>query len=83
MRLCAGLLLAFCAWAQKAPFTIEQALGSAFPTHLTAAPAGGKVAWVSNTRGVINIMVAEPPAYAARQITSYTQDDDQNIVELN
>src|SRR5215472_2354537 len=83
VRLCAGLLLAFCAWAQKAPFTIEQVLGSAFPTHLTAAPTGGKVAWVTNARGVINIMVAEPPAYAARQITRYTQDDGQDIVELH
>jgi dipeptidyl aminopeptidase/acylaminoacyl peptidase len=32
---------------------------------------------------VINIMVAEPSAYAARQITRYTQDDGQDIVELH
>ncbi len=83
VRLSAAFLgAAFCACAAPAGFTIDQVLGSAFPTHLTAAPAGGKVAWVSNARGVINIMVAEPPAYAARKITSYSADDGQDIVEL-
>jgi dipeptidyl aminopeptidase/acylaminoacyl peptidase len=71
------------AGAAPAPFTINQVLGSAFPTHLTAAPSGGKVAWVSNARGVVNIMVAEPPAYTARKITSYAEDDGQDIVELS
>ena len=68
--------------AQPAHFSIDQALGSAFPTHLTAAPADGKVAWVSNARGVVNIMVAEPPDYHARKLTNYTEDDGQDIVEL-
>ncbi len=57
-------------------------MGAAFPTNLTAAPAGGKVAWVSNALGVRNIMVAEPPLYRARKITSYTLDDGQEIGEL-
>jgi dipeptidyl aminopeptidase/acylaminoacyl peptidase len=82
VRLSAALVAAFCACAAPAPFSIDKVLGSAFPTHLTAAPAGGKVAWVSNARGVINIMVAEPPAYTARKITGYTDDDGQDIVEL-
>src|ERR1035441_655153 len=73
MRLLPALLFSIAAFAQQAPFTLEQALSSAFPTELTAAP-GGKVAWVSNARGVRNIMVAEPPAYQARKITGYTQD---------
>jgi dipeptidyl aminopeptidase/acylaminoacyl peptidase len=83
VRLSAAFLgVAFCASAAPGPFTLDQVLGSAFPTHLTAAPMGGKVAWVSNARGVINIMVAEPPAYVAHKITDYTLDDGQDIVEL-
>jgi dipeptidyl aminopeptidase/acylaminoacyl peptidase len=57
-------------------------LGAAFPSDLTAAPAGGRIAWVSNARGVRNVMVAEPPAYRARAVTSYTTDDGQEIGPL-
>jgi len=79
-RLAAAFLMALCASAQ--PFTIDQVLSAAFPTELTAAPSGGKVAWVSNARGVRNILVAEPPAYQARKITNYTQDDGQDLSDL-
>jgi dipeptidyl aminopeptidase/acylaminoacyl peptidase len=66
----------------QAPFSLEQVLGAAFPSDLTAAPAGGKIAWVSNARGVRNVMVAEPPEYRGRAITSYTADDGQEIGPL-
>jgi dipeptidyl aminopeptidase/acylaminoacyl peptidase len=82
MRWLSALLFSIAAAAQPAPFTLDQALGAAFPTTLTAAPAGGKVAWVSNARGVRNIMVAEPPAYQDRKITSYSQDDGQELQSL-
>ena len=82
MRLSAVLLLASSGWAETAPFTIEQVLGSAFPTELSAAPSGGRVAWVSNARGVRNILVAEPPEYLARKITSYAEDDGQELSDL-
>jgi Tol biopolymer transport system component len=82
MRILAVLSLAICASAQTSPFTIDQVLGFSFPTDLTAAPVGGKVAWVSNTRGVRNILVAEPPLYQARKITSYTADDGQELQQL-
>ncbi len=81
-RLLAVLLLAFCASAQTPPFSIDRVLGFAFPTELTAAPDGGKAAWVSNLRGVRNIMVAEPPLYRARKITGYTEDDGQELRQL-
>ena len=82
MRLFAAFAIALTASAQQPPFTLEQVLSSAFPTELTAAPAGGKVAWVSNTKGIRNIMVAEPPAYQARKITAYTADDGQEMQSL-
>lgn len=79
----AGLLFLAGAFAQQAPFTLEQILSSPFPTDLIAAPAGGKIAWVFNARGVRNIWVAEPPDFRARQITSYSEDDGQEISELS
>lgn len=82
MRWFAGLLLIGCAYGQQASFTLEQALGAAFPSELTAAPGGGKVAWVSNARGVRNILVAAGPAYQARAITGNTKDDGVEISDL-
>src|SRR3954451_920436 len=79
MRVIALLALAGTAFAQP---TLDRLLSAAFPSELTAAPVGGKVAWVSYSRGVRNIMVAEPPAYAARKITAYTEDDGQELLEL-
>src|SRR5690242_2512765 len=77
VRLAASLFVLCCASAQ--PFTIDQVLSAAFPTEMTAAPVGGGIAWVSNARGIRNIMVAEPPAYRARKITNYTEDDGQEL----
>ncbi len=73
------LVLAACAHAQ-APFTIERVLGAPFPSDLVTA--SGKVAWVSNLRGVRNVMVAEPPQYRPRALTSYTADDGQELAQL-
>ncbi len=82
MRILAVWAIALGASAQQPPFTLDQVLSSRFPTALTAAPAGGKVAWVSNAKGVRNIMVAEPPGYQARKITAYTADDGQEMGNL-
>ena len=78
----AALVGIACAAVPRAPFTLEQVMSSPFPTELTAAPAGGGVAWVFNTRGARNIWVAEPPEYKAKQLTAYTEDDGQEIAEL-
>ncbi len=82
MLLVALLLGRGLARAQQAPFTLEQIMSSPFPEGLTAAPAGGAVAWVFNARGVRNIWVAQPPSYKARAITSYADDDGQDIGKL-
>jgi dipeptidyl aminopeptidase/acylaminoacyl peptidase len=68
--------------AQPAPFTIEQVMSAPFPSDLVASPTGGKVAWVFNARGMRNIWVASPPDYKAQPVTSYTEDDGQEIDEL-
>ena len=66
-------------------FSIEQSLAAPFPTDLTAAPVKGRVAWVFNAKGRRNIWVAEPSqasGYKAWQITSYKEDDGQDLGEL-
>ncbi|HJT88471.1 MAG TPA: alpha/beta fold hydrolase [Bryobacteraceae bacterium] len=79
---CCAALLAASALGQPSPFTLDQVLGAAFPTELSVAPAGGKAAWVSNARGVRNIMFAEPPQYAERKVTNYSTDDGQDLGDL-
>ncbi len=69
----------------RGSFTIEQVLSSPFPTELIASPAGNRVAWVFDARGLRNIWVAEPGeggSYRSRQVTQYTQDDGQDVGEL-
>src|SRR2546423_7919511 len=68
--------------AQQKGFTLQQIMSSPFPSELTAAPKGGAIAWVFNARGARNIWVAEAPDYKARQLTSYTEDDGQDLGEL-
>jgi dipeptidyl aminopeptidase/acylaminoacyl peptidase len=68
--------------AQREPFSLEQVMSAPFPSDLVAAPAGGKVAWIFDARGVRNVWVAEPPDYKGRAVTSYIEDDGQEIGEL-
>jgi dipeptidyl aminopeptidase/acylaminoacyl peptidase len=78
--------ISLCATAQPRPFTLEQVMSAPFPTDLTAARAGAKVAWVFNASGARNVWVAEAPPdggkYIARQLTSYSGDDGQDVGEL-
>lgn len=62
--------------------TLEALLATPFPTAISAAPRGGGVAWILNEQGARNIWVATPPAYAGRRLTSYTDDDGQEISSL-
>jgi dipeptidyl aminopeptidase/acylaminoacyl peptidase len=80
MRLTFALLLCLPLGAEQ--FTLDQVLSAPFPSELTASPTGAKAAWVSNTRGVRNVRVAEPPAYTPRSITAYTEDDGQELTNL-
>src|SRR5437868_1515407 len=81
--LLAGCLLSSGAFADNSPFTIEQIMSAPFAAHLTGSPAGGRIAWVFNERGARNIWVAEPPEYRGRRLTSYAEDDGQEIAGLD
>ncbi len=72
--------------ATQSSFSIEQALSAPFPTELTAAPAKGRVAWVFNAQGRRNVWIAEPSpngSYKARQVTSFSADDGEDLGELS
>ncbi|MBX9927730.1 MAG: prolyl oligopeptidase family serine peptidase [Gemmatimonadaceae bacterium] len=68
--------------AQTRPIPVEQLMSAPYPGAISAAPAGGAVAWVLNDRGVRNIWIATPPAYAGRKLTSYTKADGQELSNL-
>ena len=78
----AGLLIPTALRVQQPPFTLEQVMSAPFPDELVAAPAAGAVAWVSNARGARNVWVAGPPDYQGKPVTSYAEDDGQEIGEL-
>lgn len=63
-------------------FTIEQALGSPFPSDLVASRSGQRIAWVFDAEGRRNIWVAEAPQFEARQLTRYNDDDGQEITDV-
>ncbi|MGA2740699.1 MAG: prolyl oligopeptidase family serine peptidase, partial [Bryobacteraceae bacterium] len=79
--LAAAVCCAACACAQTS-FTLEQVMSAPFPSAPVVSPSGGKIAWVYNARGVRNIWVAEPPVYRGHSVTAYTEDDGQEISEL-
>src|SRR5712691_9946400 len=68
--------------AQK-PFTLEQVMSAPFPSNLTAAKKSNRIAWTLDQEGRRNIWVAEGPAFTARQITKYTEDDGQGLSDLS
>ncbi len=49
---------------------------------MTAAPSGGKVAWLMKERGANNLWVAAAPDFKGRRLTSITEDDGQEIGEV-
>ncbi len=64
------------------PFSLEQVLGSPFPTNLVAASQAGRIAWVFTTKGERNVWVADAPNFEARQVTHYVGDDGMPIAAL-
>jgi len=80
----AALLLGMSPLAFAAPtFTLEQVRGYAFPDELVGAKSGSQVAWVVEDQGRRNVWTASGPDYKARQLTSYREDDGQEISSLS
>ena len=92
-RLILSLTLTACVSAnaveahRRSHFTLQQVMSAPFNSGLTAAPAGGKLAWLSNAEGRRNVWVATPgtdgKGYSAHAITQYSKDDGQEISDLS
>ena len=61
---------------------IERYLNAPFASELVAAPGGGKVAWILDEAGARNLWVAAAPDFKGRRLTSYKDDDGQDLGEL-
>ncbi|MVT09965.1 S9 family peptidase [Chitinophaga tropicalis] len=64
-------------------FTMEALTSAPFPSELTAAASGQRIAWAFNEQGIRNVYVAEGPAFTPRKLSAYTQDDGQEISSLS
>ncbi len=64
------------------PFTVDQIMSAPFASGLTAAPTGATVAWIENEAGRRNIWVASGPEWQSRKLTSFDEDDGQEIADL-
>ena len=77
-----ALCAPFSAFAQQAPFTMEQVKSYPFPNELAAAATGQRIAWAVNEEGKRNIYVAEGPAWTPRKLTSFDKDDGQVLTRV-
>ena len=64
-------------------FTMEQLKRYPFPSDLTAAASGSRIAWVFNERGARNVWVADEPDFKLRRLTSYETDDGQELTSVS
>lgn len=84
-RVFAALLLvgsAGPALAQPASLTLDQIKSYPFPNELAAAATGSRIVWAFNERGVRNLWVSEAPEWKARRLTSYGEDDGQELTSV-
>jgi dipeptidyl aminopeptidase/acylaminoacyl peptidase len=68
--------------AEPSATSIERYLSAPFASELIAAPGGGKVAWILDERGSRNLWVAAAPDYKGRRLTSYKDDDGQDLGDI-
>jgi dipeptidyl aminopeptidase/acylaminoacyl peptidase len=71
--LAAAMLWTGPASSKTVPFTVDDVMGTPYPSDLRSAPTGGAVAWVFSTNGVRNIWVGDGTAKPL-VVTSFTQD---------
>jgi len=58
-------------------------LSAPFPSEITAAPGGGALAWLLNERGARNVWYAAAPDFKGVRLTSWTDDDGQDVGQLH
>jgi dipeptidyl aminopeptidase/acylaminoacyl peptidase len=70
--------------ASAQTFTLQQVMSGTFNSELQASPKGSRVVWMANQEGKRNVWVAELGSgnFAARQLTTYTADDGQDLGDI-
>ena len=81
-NICLVLLVVASGTQAQQSFTLEQVMSAPFPSDLTAAKSSPRVAWVLDEQGKRNIFVAEAPDFKARRLTSYFEEDGQELSSL-
>lgn len=76
------LLAVISVGALAQPLTLDAIKNYPFPTELTAAQQGSRIAWALDELGRRNIYVAEGPDFKPRKLTNYADDDGQEISSL-
>ncbi|WP_316797739.1 S9 family peptidase [Pedobacter frigidisoli] len=64
-------------------FPIKSVLSYPFPSQLITSPSGSKIAWAVNEQGKRNIYTATAPDYQVVKLTSYNEDDGQELTSLS
>src|SRR5439155_21501926 len=82
LPLAIALLLVVTGRIDAQSFTLEQVMSSPFPSALTVSKRGDKIAWAFDAEGKRNVWIAEAPAFTARQLTHYNNDDGQELTDL-
>ncbi len=77
----AASLVAFAPARAQQP-TVAQVTTFPFPTELVTAPIGQRMAWVLEDHGVRNVWGADGPDWQPRRLTSFTEDDGQDLTQL-
>ena len=82
VALAAALPLPALAQNDASAASLDDFLDRPIITGLTAASATPRIAWVENTRGRRNLWTALAPDFSARQLTTFDQDDGQELSGL-
>lgn len=77
------LMFGASAGAAAQSFSIESVMSHPFPTELTTASEGSRMAWAFNEQGRRNVFVAKGPDFKYRRLTNYLKDDGQEITSLS
>ena len=78
-----GLLFSKTSSVTAQAVTLESIKSYPFPTELTSAATGSRIAWAFNEQGKRNVYVAEGPDFTPRKLTQYNNDDGQEITSLS
>ncbi len=70
-------------FSQAQNFTFEAIKSHPFPTELVRSNKGNKIAWAMDEKGIRNIYVAEGPSFEARKLTSFSEDDGQELTSIS